>query len=112
LEARRQFKREGCMLQGTLPPEAPPRPDELLEQKRLTHLELEVLGKVSLPYRTLLIMFELDGLSIPEIAAELSLHLNTAYSRLRLARQQVAAEVRHLGIRVSALNPQSRVGRI
>jgi hypothetical protein len=55
-------------------------------------------------------MFERDGLSMPEIAAELSLHLNTAYSRLRLARDQVASEVRHLGLRVPGPNRQPRVG--
>ena len=39
-------------------------------------------------------MHELDGHAMPEIAAALGVPLNTAYSRLRLAREQFALVVR------------------
>jgi RNA polymerase sigma-70 factor (ECF subfamily) len=44
-------------------------------------------------------LHEIDGCAMPEIALALALPLNTAYSRLRLAREQFHAAVRRERLR-------------
>ena len=44
----------------------------------------------------LAVMAELDGATAPEIAEALGIPLNTAYSRLRVARQRFADAARRL----------------
>ncbi len=51
----------------------------------------QALQTLSLEQRAVFVMSELDGLRMPEIAEVLELPLNTAYSRLRLARQAVSS---------------------
>lgn len=58
------------------------------EDRELVHAALETL---ELGRRAVFILHELDGHAIPEVAASLGIPLNTAYSRLRLARQQFAS---------------------
>ena len=48
------------------------------------------LAQVELHRRAVLILKDIDGQSIPEIAHALGIPLNTAYSRLRLARADLA----------------------
>ena len=47
--------------------------------------------------RIVFALVELEQLSVPEVAAMLGVKLNTAYSRLRLARHAFAAAVRRRG---------------
>ena len=42
------------------------------------------------------VMHELDGHAAPEIADAMGIPLNTAYSRLRLARQDFAAAIKRI----------------
>jgi len=46
--------------------------------------------------RAVLVMHDMDGVAMPKIAEALSIPLNTAYSRLRLARQELERNVREL----------------
>ena len=64
-----------------------------LEARDLT---LRALDEVALERRVVLLLHDIDGHSMPEIAAELALPLNTAYSRLRLARQEFRDAVERL----------------
>jgi RNA polymerase sigma-70 factor (ECF subfamily) len=98
MEARRRARRESDPTYRVFVPRAPLPADALLDRDRRMSLLLLAIERISLPRRTLFIMSEFEGYSMPEIASILSLPLNTAYSRLRLAREEVAAEVRHLGI--------------
>jgi RNA polymerase sigma-70 factor (ECF subfamily) len=77
------------------------RPDEELELARKRRLVLRALERLDLDRRAVLVMHDLDGHTMPEIAAELGLPLNTAYSRLRLARRDFAALLDTLGPRPS-----------
>lgn len=52
------------------------------------------LRALELDRRAVFVMHELDGHAMPEIAAALRVPLNTAYSRLRLAREQFALAIR------------------
>lgn len=47
------------------------------------------LGQLDEPKRLVLLLFDCEGLTGPEIAAALEIPLNTAYSRLRAARAEL-----------------------
>jgi RNA polymerase sigma-70 factor (ECF subfamily) len=60
--------------------------DDLL-QKQNRRLVADALASLDLERRALFIMYEIDGVPVTEIAEQLQLPLNTAYTRLRLARR-------------------------
>lgn len=64
-----------------------PGPDELLDQKRLRVLLDEVLNTLPEDLRTALVLFELEGFEVPEIAEIVGIPRGTAASRLRRARE-------------------------
>ncbi|HUB09091.1 MAG TPA: sigma-70 family RNA polymerase sigma factor [Myxococcales bacterium] len=59
-------------------------------------LVLRALGDVELDRRAVFVMYELNGHSMADIAEALGIPVNTAYSRLRLARAEFAESVRRL----------------
>jgi len=63
------------------------------ESLRIARAALEAL---ELGRRAVFILHDLDEIAMPEVARELEIPLNTAYSRLRLARGELAATVRRL----------------
>lgn len=63
-------------------------PDELVEDERLRRQLLAALDAMDFEKRSLVVMHDLEGIGVPEIAALLAVPLNTAYSRLRLARAE------------------------
>lgn len=63
------------------------------EEAELVHGALQ---KVPLDQRAVLVLHELDGFSVPEIATTLGLSVNTAYSRLRLGREAFRTSFRRL----------------
>ena len=52
------------------------------------------LAQVDLDQRAVVVMHDLHGIAVPQIADELNVPLNTVYSRLRLGRAKVAAVLR------------------
>jgi RNA polymerase sigma-70 factor (ECF subfamily) len=72
------------------------RPDALANamHRQAVSLALQVLGGVPLDRRAVFILHELDDCPMPEVAAALGIPLNTAYSRLRLARADLAEAAR------------------
>ena len=77
---------------------APPQ-DEKLAEAQSRALLMAALDRLDFDRRVVLVMHDLDEISVPEIAATLAIPLNTAYSRLRLARVDVVAAVRRRGAR-------------
>ncbi len=65
-----------------------PRPDDLTDQKRARELLDDVLEQLPLDLRTVFILFELEGMTTPEIAELHDIPLGTAASRLRRAREK------------------------
>jgi RNA polymerase sigma-70 factor (ECF subfamily) len=63
-----------------------PGADELLDQQRAREQLTGVLSRMPLELRTVLILFELESMTSPEIAALLDIPLGTVASRLRRAR--------------------------
>ena len=65
------------------------RPSPLDMAERSAELELleSILAKLDEPKREVFVMVEILEMTVPEVVQSLDIGLNTAYSRLRLARQ-------------------------
>lgn len=74
-----------------------PGADEQVAARQRRELVQAGLAALDLDKRAVFVMHDLDGHSMPEIAAVLSAPLNTLYSRLRLARGEFAAAIRRRG---------------
>jgi RNA polymerase sigma-70 factor, ECF subfamily len=91
-EHRRAVRRSETVL--TFPtehaavPHRPPTPLELTELSSDRELLANLLGGLSDAKREVFILAELEEMSMPDIAVALEIPLNTAYSRLRHARQE------------------------
>lgn len=57
------------------------------------------LDALDLDRRAIFVLHEIDGVSVPEAALALGVPTNTAYSRLRLAREDFEAAVRRIEVR-------------
>lgn len=62
--------------------------EEAMRKREDRELVLEALERVDIHRRAVFIMADIDGVPVPEIAEALGIGLNTAYSRLRLAREE------------------------
>ena len=65
-----------------------------LSRAQATATVLAILETIDEDKRIVFALVELEQMSVPEVARLLELNLNTAYSRLRLARQAFEARVR------------------
>ena len=73
-----------------------PRADEVMLTHERQRLVVRALDELELERRAVFVMHDIDGHVMPDIAAALGVPLNTAYSRLRLARADFAAAVRRV----------------
>lgn len=64
--------------------------DEAIEQREVIALVRRALAMLTPPRRAILTMSVLDERPMPDVAAQLGIPLNTAYSRQRLARRDLA----------------------
>ncbi|HEY6728548.1 MAG TPA: RNA polymerase sigma factor, partial [Polyangiaceae bacterium] len=65
-----------------------PSPLDVAERRSQLELLSSLLARLSDAKREVFVLAELEEMSVPEIAAALEIPLNTAYSRLRHARQE------------------------
>ena len=86
---------ELCIVAPEAPDLGPAADEQLIARQELELAEL-ALSRVTLERRALLLLHEIEGHSIPDIAETLGIPLNTAYSRLRLARKDYEVAVRRL----------------
>ena len=96
---RRTFRNSHELLQSPTAAEAvdgAPAQDDRLAEAQARALLMSALEGMELDRRAVLVMHDLDGTAVPEIAAVLEIPLNTAYSRLRLARADLATAVKRL----------------
>jgi RNA polymerase sigma-70 factor (ECF subfamily) len=82
----------------------------LLEQKRVRQLLDQVLSTLSWELRTVFVMFEIEGLSSPEIADALGVSRGTVASRLRLAREAFQRGVQRCQARAQLPQPALSAG--
>ena len=71
-------------------------PDEAVAARQARDEVLRALETLDLDRKAVFVMHEIDGHTIPEVADALEIPLNTAYTRLRAARQLFVAEFRRL----------------
>jgi RNA polymerase sigma-70 factor, ECF subfamily len=84
------------------PIDVAPAADDRIEAEERRQIVLVALDALDLDQRAVFVMHEIDGTPIPAVAATLSIPLNTAYSRLRLAREKFANAVRRVQARAEA----------
>jgi RNA polymerase sigma-70 factor (ECF subfamily) len=84
--------------------EQDPRPtaDQLLDHKRLREAFDEIVDGWTEDLRTAFVLFELEGLSAPEISQVTETKLGTVASRLRRARELFQAGAKRLRLRAAA----------
>jgi RNA polymerase sigma-70 factor (ECF subfamily) len=80
-------------------PDPSPSAEELLELKRLRCLLDELILRMPAELGTVFVLFELEGISGPEIAELLGIPEGTVASRLRRAREAFHKGLRGLGAR-------------
>jgi RNA polymerase sigma-70 factor, ECF subfamily len=91
---RRGYRRNPLVLLDAEGCDAAPPPDELVDQKRLREMVDRVLDDLPLELRTVLVLFECEQLTTPEISKLLEIPLGTAASRLRRGRELFLERVR------------------
>jgi RNA polymerase sigma-70 factor, ECF subfamily len=98
-ERRRPFHR--LQLTDTVPEQidAAPNPEQAFAESENRKMVLAALEALEFDQRVVFVMHELDGIAIPEVAATTGVPVNTAYSRLRLARAAFAENVGKKGAR-------------
>lgn len=67
-----------------------------VEEVEARGLVLRALDSIDSELRAVIVMHDIEEFTMPEIAAALSIPLNTGYSRLRLARERFGRAVRRL----------------
>lgn len=91
--ARQRREIPGTTRELTCP--APPA-DEVMLRRERQRLVARALDELELDRRAVFVMHDIDGHVMPDIATALAIPLNTAYSRLRLARADFAAAVKRV----------------
>ena len=86
----------------------PPTPSELAEQVDELRLLSSLLAELDEAKREVLVLVELEEMTVPEVAEALEIPLNTAYSRLRAARQAFEAALARHALREGGQGPQWR----
>lgn len=84
-------------------------PFDVAEQDEQVKLLGSLLQELDEPKREVFMMVELDELSVPEVAEILKIPLNTAYSRLRAARQAFEEALARRSTRVEGQGGPCRV---
>lgn len=79
-----------------------PTPEERLEQTRARQLLDTVLERLPLELRAVLVLFELEGLDVRNIAEIEGIPIGTVGSRLRRAREEFSAIAKRLRARSAA----------
>ena len=69
-------------------------PETAVERMDARRRLLAALDTLDIDRRTVVVLHDIEGRSIPEIAEIIDAPINTLYSRLRLARQQLTAWLR------------------
>lgn len=71
-------------------------PDERLAAEQDRRLVVAALSAIEANRRAVFVLYEIDGVPVDEIARSLGIPVNTAYSRLRVARAEFARAVKRL----------------
>jgi RNA polymerase sigma-70 factor (ECF subfamily) len=92
-------RREVPELEHRPPIDARPLADELMDKKQARALLDEILEELPLPLRAIFVLYELEEMTVSEMANLLNLPRGTVASRLRRAREQFERVVKRLKAR-------------
>lgn len=70
--------------------------EEVLESRQRRRLVHEALDRLPIDQRAVLVLHEMDGFAMPEVALALGINVNTAYSRLRIGRASFKNAIQRL----------------
>jgi RNA polymerase sigma-70 factor (ECF subfamily) len=106
--ARRLRARSREVVSGQLPdlPDGAPSPEDLSERSRALHLLDRILDQMHQDLRCVFVLFEIEEMTMAEIANVLELPPGTVASRLRRARDEFLERVRRAGVSRSAPPPR------
>ncbi|MDB4991416.1 MAG: polymerase sigma factor RpoE [Myxococcaceae bacterium] len=115
LAARRKARARPEVLADELPElgVAPTQEGEVWAQQARALLS-RALSELGEDQRMVFVLFEIEELSMEEVAQSLGLPLTTAYSRLYAAREKVQASMRRyerLGLHARAMEPDQKSGK-
>lgn len=79
-------------------PSRAPSPEEAMSDKQRREMLAEAMDLLDDEKRAVFVLHDLDGNSMPIVAESLDIPLNTAYSRLRLAREILRARLTRRGL--------------
>lgn len=103
---RRAYRRKDAVIHAHGAPSDPDdieaagdNPQELAAKKEAHRMLHQLLDGLEDEKREVFVLSELEQLAVPEIATALGINLNTAYSRLRVARQDFEQAVSRLRAR-------------
>jgi len=91
---KRAFRKREVMQTDVDERHAGPDPEAALQTRQEQRLLLSLLDELEPDRRALVVLHDLEGYEMPEIAELLQVGVNTLYSRLRMAREQLAKELR------------------
>ena len=97
-DARRRARREIVRADLDLDSSPMPAPDDLAHQKQIREMFESVLEGIERESRAVLIGFDVDGFTIPEIAHALEIPAEAATCRLRRARKRLRAMVKDMAM--------------
>jgi RNA polymerase sigma-70 factor (ECF subfamily) len=93
-DARRKRREQGEVPEQLEDPS--PGPDDAVARRQAQALLQRALATLPEERRVAFVLHELEGLSVNEVAATMEAPLATTYSRLKVARDEVASAVRCL----------------
>jgi RNA polymerase sigma-70 factor (ECF subfamily) len=93
---RRAFRRKELLHETEEPADSKPGPEHATERARSRQLLLAAFESVEPDRLGILLLHDVDEVPVPQIAEALGIPLNTAYSRLRLARRELQEAVARL----------------
>jgi RNA polymerase sigma-70 factor (ECF subfamily) len=112
--ARRRQARSREIATGELPevPDAAPSPEDLTDRTRALQLLDRILDQMDDDLRSVFVLFEVEEMTMAEIATLLDLPSGTVASRLRRAREQFGDRVRRAQMKTpEAKTPEARKDR-
>ena len=98
LHHHRGRAREARRMDRLAPPPAPPGPDALHDVAEAAALMQAFLDGLDAAKREVFALVEIEGMSVPEVAALCGAKVPTVYTRLRAARLELAEFVRRLAL--------------
>ncbi len=96
---RRAHRRREIPGEPERAPDPLPLPDEAFATSERRQLLARALEYLPIERRAVLVLYEIDGVDIETVARTLGIPVNTAYSRLRVARDELRAAVTRLRLR-------------